>query len=835
VKSTKLFLVILVILLFAIAVTGEYLGAEESEQHFSSIIVVSDDNYPPFIFRDVDRNLQGILVDQWKLWEQKTGIKVELIGMDWAEAQEFIKQGKADVIDTMFITEEREQIYNFTRSYAKIEVPIFFHKNISGINSIKSAKGFSIAVKKGDASIEIFRQNGIVDELVKYNSYEDIIKAASENKIRVFCIDKPPALYFLNRYNLVEEYKYSPALYTGEFHRAVKKGSISILSVIEDGFSKISEEEYSEIDQKWYGKTISTIPGYVKYLGIILGVIVIIFGILLLFSLFLKKQVQKKTSDLFKTNLLLKESEGRYRSLIDDVLDTSTIGTLILDADFKVVWINHALESYFGLHRENVIRQDKQQLIREHIKDIFAAPESFAKRVFATCEDNTYTDNFECHVLPDGEREERWLEHWSQPIQLGLYAGGRIEHYSDITERKLAEEAQKESQHKLINHIEFTPIGVIEFNNNFEITAWNPAAERIFGYSREEAIGYNTLDILVPEYDHESVRQIHLLTEPKSTENINDNRTKDGRIITCQWFNTPIKDKNGVLLGITSMCQDITAKLKAKKKLKASRDILEAAVEERTEKLRIAKEEAELADKAKSDFLSNMSHEIRTPMHQILSYSKFGLDKIDKVKREKLLHYFLKIDTIGRNLLSLLNDLLDLSKLESGKMEYDMKMIHPESIISNTIGEFHSLIDEQGIILEKDIEGSISTINCDEYKIGQVVRNLVSNAIKFTYSGKKVSILVKSSELPINDNKRVPAILVTVSDQGVGIPDDELEHVFDKFIQSSKTKTGAGGTGLGLAICKEIIQAHNGKIWAENNPEGGSTFSFMLPYKQEVK
>jgi signal transduction histidine kinase len=109
-----------------------------------------------------------------------------------------------------------------------------------------------------------------------------------------------------------------------------------------------------------------------------------------------------------------------------------------------------------------------------------------------------------------------------------------------------------------------------------------------------------------------------------------------------------------------------------------------------------------------------------------------------------------------------------------------------------------------------------------------VTRNFLSNSIKFTPKSKKITISIAHSQ----DEGSGSALLVSVSDQGVGIPDDELETVFDKFVQSSKTKTGAGGTGLGLAICKEIIEAHHGKIWAENNPNRGTTFSFMLPYEQ---
>ncbi|MGD9098987.1 MAG: GAF domain-containing protein, partial [Anaerolineae bacterium] len=135
----------------------------------------------------------------------------------------------------------------------------------------------------------------------------------------------------------------------------------------------------------------------------------------------------------------LQESEARYRSLTDDVLDISVIGIFILDSDFKVVWVNQALERYFGVRREEIIGKDKRQLIRKRIRHIFENPGRFTDKVFATYDDNTYVETFECHVLPDGERQERWLEHWSQPIRSGLYAGGRIEHYADITKRKRAE------------------------------------------------------------------------------------------------------------------------------------------------------------------------------------------------------------------------------------------------------------------------------------------------------------------------------------------------------------------------------------------------------------
>ena len=140
-----------------------------------------------------------------------------------------------------------------------------------------------------------------------------------------------------------------------------------------------------------------------------------------------------------------KQIEEKYPSFTKDILDASAVGKFILDSDFKVVWINHSIEKYFGLQREKVIGKDKRKLIKKNIQHIFEDPDEFIRKVFATYDNNTYIENFECHVLPDGKRNERWLEHWSQPIKSGLYAGGRIEHYYDITGRK---QVEKETRRK---------------------------------------------------------------------------------------------------------------------------------------------------------------------------------------------------------------------------------------------------------------------------------------------------------------------------------------------------------------------------------------------------
>lgn len=147
-----------------------------------------------------------------------------------------------------------------------------------------------------------------------------------------------------------------------------------------------------------------------------------------------------------RTEMALRKSEQEYRSLIDDVFDTSMVAVLILDQSFRVVWCNEATEIYFGVKRENILGRDKRKLIDEDLKCVFADPDDYASRLLHAYDEGAFTDRFECHVVVDEGREERWLEHWSQPIREGMYSGGRIEQYTDITERKMLEVAELEQR-----------------------------------------------------------------------------------------------------------------------------------------------------------------------------------------------------------------------------------------------------------------------------------------------------------------------------------------------------------------------------------------------------
>ena len=255
--------------------------------------------------------------------------------------------------------------------------------------------------------------------------------------------------------------------------------------------------------------------------------------------------------------------------------------------------------------------------------------------------------------------------------------------------------------------------------------------------------------------------------------------------------------------------------------MRAHNEQLELAVEARTAELSQAKEMAEAASRAKSEFLANMSHELRTPLHGILSFAEFGCRKIESVSVDRVLGYFAQIRDSGTALMELLNSLLDLSKLEAGQMEFFKSSTDLLPVVHAAISELAMLAEQKSLTIRTDYDGESIPAVADTARIKQVMTNLLANAIRFSPEGSEI---VVSAAL-----KESGEVLVSVRDYGPGIPGDQLESIFDKFTQSTITKTGAGGTGLGLAISREIIQAHGGKIAAVNAPGSGASFSFALP------
>ncbi|GAM09285.1 methyl sulfide methyltransferase-associated sensor [Geobacter sp. OR-1] len=333
-------LLVMLSLLFA-AASGESVAIPG----YSVIRVVMDNNYPPYVFKDDHGNLKGITIDQWRLWEKKTGILVELTGVDWEDAKSRMAAGEFDVIDTMFRTPEREQQYAFSKPYARLQVPLFFHKDIAGIRGPDDLNGFLVAAKAGDNVIEVLKKHGVTT-IAEYPSYEKLIEAVRDGKVKVFTVDAPPALYYLHKFKLHDQFRSTEPLYTGEFHRAVAKGNPALLTTLENGFAAISPQEYQAIDVRWMGRTLNN-AHYVRYVMYLLSGIAAIIGGLIIWLWGLKRAIKSKTRELAT-------SEMRYRTLVDSSIDV----IFVLDSAGVFRFVSPAWEKHFGYPVSEVIGRE---------------------------------------------------------------------------------------------------------------------------------------------------------------------------------------------------------------------------------------------------------------------------------------------------------------------------------------------------------------------------------------------------------------------------------------------------------------------------------------------
>jgi len=407
-----------------------------------------------------------------------------------------------------------------------------------------------------------------------------------------------------------------------------------------------------------------------------------------------------------------------------------------------------------------------------------------------------------------------------------------MEQHRILTEKRAAGLLLKGNEEKLQSIFSTAPVGIGLVVNRVFMEV-NDTFCKMTGYSRKELIGKSSAMVYPTHEEFEFVglekdRQI----AEKGIGSVETRlKCKDGRILNIISGSTPL-DENDLLKGLTFTVLDITESKLAEEALLKHRDHLEELVNERTEELSKAKKEAEEANKAKSEFLANMSHEIRTPMNAVLGYAELlGLMLEDKTQRD----YLESIKSSGRSLLTLINDILDLSKIEAGKLELQFEFVNSQSFFSEFERIFSLRLSEKGLRFILDISsGTPAGIYIDDARIRQIILNLIGNATKFTEKGSiKLKVYTENPQI-INYSKGKAEefidLIIEVTDTGIGISKEMQEEIFNPFVQGQGQKVKKyGGTGLGLTITQRLVQLMNGTIELASQLHKGSTFKIKIP------
>ena len=563
-----------------------------------------------------------------------------------------------------------------------------------------------------------------------------------------------------------------------------------IFSITSGAEITTSYVEYVTSTKLLIGAKIEFMIGYIAIVGVLC--LVAIYARQLLTS-------AAHVDDLEEVAVAAENSLARMRSIIRSTSD----GVVIVSADGIIEQTNPALESLFGYSRDELIGQSVAMLMSEENADLLRAD---IGKFIEEGQSQLVGQPYESIGIGKDKQPI--------PIEVAINKFDSLDRLSfagfirDISDRKKALEQEKKALAQFEEAVQSALDAIIVIDSKDRIISFNPAAEEIFGYTADEAIGRKMANLIVPE----KYRDAHLAGMQHYLDTgegpVLGNRIEiEGMRKSGEEFELELAVRNidsplgSIFIGYA---RDITARKAAEKELVT------------------AKENAEVANKTKASFLAMMSHEIRTPLSGVLGI--LDLLKDTNLSAEQKNHLDVANQS-GISLMTIINDILDFSKLDAGRLEIEHGSFHVETAISDITGLVKASAYNKNVELISSVKSDVPEyLTGDRHRISQVLINLVSNAIKFTNAGT-VEILVEN----IGSEKK-PNIRFSVKDSGLGIPEDKQDQLFTEFATlDQEYSTKFGGTGLGLAISKALVQAMDGTIAFKSTYGLGSEFWFDLP------
>ena len=385
--------------------------------------------------------------------------------------------------------------------------------------------------------------------------------------------------------------------------------------------------------------------------------------------------------------------------------------------------------------------------------------------------------------------------------------------FTDQTQKRKAEDKLR----KLSQAVEQSPATIVITDLDGNIEYVNPKFTEVTGYSYDEAISQNPRILRSGHTSSEEYKELwETISGGGEWRGEFLNKKKNGEQFWEAASISPVRNAEGNIINYIAVKEDITERKKMEIDLKEAKDM------------------AESANRAKSEFLANMSHELRTPLSAILGFSELMKAGLIGELTEQQIEYSEDIYESGVHLLSLIDDILDLSKIEASSMEFEYADVDLIPLVESSVLFIREKVINKSLKLSIEIEDNLDTIYADKMRIKQVLINLLGNAFKFTPEGGAITLHAAKSEKGPEDSMEFAEI--SIEDTGIGIKDEDISKLFEPFqqLESSYTKEHEG-TGLGLALCRKIVESHGGKIWVESEFGKGSRFTFTIPVKGKDK
>ena len=564
--------------------------------------------------------------------------------------------------------------------------------------------------------------------------------------------------------------------------------------IFEKALENIPYVNLMEMAQRWTTLRIETNVDWerIKQVSSILGILAAsLLTVILIANRRLARQSQATQKAL--TALRLRERQ------LKTVMDNQPSMVVLVDTDGRFVLANKQFENFIGRTAEEILGKRNEDILRP---DIAIEASRSDATVLSTgeplIEQATYTDTF--GILRDFDICKVPLKDDDGNIS------GIVMTATDITDRRTAERQALRTQTEMVQIFNAAGSAMRVLDTDRVVLQANEAFLKLHGFERDEIIGSRCSDFTHDKGRCPSCAVTRVLNGLTKAAETTMHRRKDGDERYCDIVATPFLSPEGELLGVIEDCRDVTDLVESQKAMQR------AALA------------AEDANRAKSEFLANMSHEIRTPMNAIIGMSYLALQTGLTQKQHGYLN---SIKSSAKSLLHIINDILDFSKIEAGRMDIEQVDFDLDEVLQGLTSLDAVKLADSKVELQMDVEPDVPfTLVGDPLRLGQVLINLVGNAIKFTDEGEVVVGVRLQSTV-----NQTTTLLFSVKDTGVGMTEEQMEKLFHAFSQADMSTTRRfGGTGLGLSISKKLVEIMGGSIFVESTPNQGSTFYFTVPF-----